>query len=241
MADSMSGASGASCPRLDLGPRSVGATVRAVASAEVPDRLGGVRRVLAWVLIGQVAVLAATGLFLALAYRATPTQAWGVLVAEEGGIGGPSFAHSVRSWHRWTAWSTVLPGLVLAAVAFGEAMARWRGPRRRRSGALTGPAVAVLVLVGLVTGFALPYDQLALRAVTVGTSIRGYDWLLGDDVRFVLVDGFEVSVATMRAIFAAHVLVISPALALVLAVTVRRRRTRPAGSEPTDHEWQRSS
>lgn len=193
-------------------------------SAEVPERLVTVRRVLAWVLIGQVAVLAATGIVLVFSYRPTPMQAWGVLTLDAGGVGGYSFAHAVRTAHRWTAWSTLLPAALLAAVACGEALARWTGPLRRRSGALTGPATAVLVIAGVVSGFVLPWDQLALWGVAVGTEYQGFTWLLRDDVRFVLLDGAEVSVPAMRAWFSAHVLVIPLLLAPSLWAMARRGR-----------------
>lgn len=198
--------------------------------AEVPDRLIAVRRIVAWIVIAQFLVLAVTGAFLAFGYRPTPTQSWGPLVAEPGGVGGRSFAHSVRSAHRWVAWSMLLPAVVLAAVAFGEAMGRWSGPARRRIGAVAGPAVPVLAIGGLISGFVLPWDQLALWAVTVGTQYRGYDWLLGDDVRFVLRDGLELSVATMRAAFAMHVLAIPSVLTVTLLALVWRDRS--SGSAP---------
>jgi len=203
------------------------ATVRCVAGVEVPDRLVGVRRVLAWIVIAQLLVLAVTGAYLVFGYRPTPTQAWGPLVAEQGGLGGRTFAHSVRSAHRWTAWSMLLPGFVLGAVAFGEAMVRWSGPARRRIGVLTGPAVPVFVLVGLISGLVLPWDQLALKAVTVGTDLRGFTWLVGDDVRFVLRDGLELSVDTVRTAFAVHVVLVPVLLALALAAHVGRDRSQP--------------
>ena len=196
-------------------------------SAEVPDRLITVRRVLAWVLIAQVLVLAVTGLYLVFGYHPTPTESWGVLTLDDPSFRGRTFADSVRTAHRWAAWSTLLPATVLAAVAFSESMMRWKGRARRRSGVVTGPAILLVVVVALLTGFALPWDQVALRAVTVGTSYRGYEWLLGDDVRFVLIGGAEVSVAMLRAVFAVHALLVPPLLAVALGVTARRGRRHP--------------
>ncbi len=197
-----------------------------MAEAEVSDRVATVRRALAWILIAQLVVLALTGAYLVFAYRPTPTQAWGPLAAEAGEIGGRPFGHSVRTAHRWIAWSMVLPALVLAAVSFGEAMARWTGPAPRRIGALAGPLVAVLAVLALVSGFVLPWDQVALKAVTVGADFRGYWWLLGDDVRFVLRDGLELSVTTMRGASAVHVLVVPSVLTVaLLALVWRNHRT----------------
>ena len=49
-----------------------------------------------------------------------------------------------------------------------------------------GVILLTLTLLLSFTGYLLPWDQLALRAVTVGTDLRGYRWLVGDEVRFVL-------------------------------------------------------
>ena len=44
----------------------------------------------------------------------------------------------------------------------------------------------LLTLLLSFTGYLLPWDQLALWAVAVGTSMMGYTPVLGDQVRFVL-------------------------------------------------------
>jgi quinol-cytochrome oxidoreductase complex cytochrome b subunit len=191
-----------------------------MAEGAVLDRLVAVRRILAWIVVALVVVLAVSGAFLIAGYRPSATQAWGPGFPE---AGGPTFADRVRTAHRWTAWVAVLPALALGAVAFAEAMVRWRGPRRRRIGSVAGPALGIAAVVGLASGYLLPWDQLALRAVQVGTDLDGYRWLLDDDVRFVLRDGLEVSVAWLRVVFAVHVLAVSPVLALSLAALVRRR------------------
>lgn len=192
-----------------------------MAAEEGPDRLATVRRLLTWVVIALVVVLAATGAYLSVAYRPSAAQAWPSLPPSGSRV--PALLTPARTVHRWCAWLVVLPALTLAAVAFAEAMVRWRGPRRRRSGALAGPVVAGFTIVALLTGLLLPWDQLALRAVTVGTDLRGYRWLLGDDVRFVLRGGAEWSVGAMRALFGLHVLLVGAVLAASLGSLVRRR------------------
>jgi quinol-cytochrome oxidoreductase complex cytochrome b subunit len=187
----------------------------------VLDRLVAIRRVLAWTVVAFVVVLAVTGAYLVVDYRPKPVQAWGPGIGEADG--GPTFAGLVRTAHRWTALIAVLPSLALAAVAFAEAMARWRGPRRRRTGSVAGPAIAVTVIVAVASGFLLPWDQLALWSVTVGRNDAGYRWLLDDEVRFVLQHGAEVSVASMRTAFVVHVLVVSAVLVASLGALVRRR------------------
>ena len=179
------------------------------------------RRALTWLVISQVALLGVTGAFLVFGYRPTAAQAWGGLVSEDAGW---SLALAVRTAHRWLAWTSVLVAMVLAAVSFSESMIRWRGPLRRRSGAITGPTIVILIVIAVLTGFALPWDQLALKAVTVGSNIRGYRWVFGNDVQFVLVGGAEVDVATIRAVFVAHVIVVPALLAVALGIAARRDR-----------------
>jgi quinol-cytochrome oxidoreductase complex cytochrome b subunit len=82
----------------------------------------------------------------------------------------------------------------------------------------------VVVLVGQLSGQVLPWDQLGLRAVTVGSDIRGIDDVLfGGDVRFVIVDGTELGVGTYRIWSVVH-LVVVPLAAAGLIWLVRRFR-----------------
>ena len=50
------------------------------------------------------------------------------------------------------------------------------------------------------TGYLLPWDQLALWAVTVGTNMMGYTPVFGDQVRFVLLGGVEIGTDTLLAL-----------------------------------------
>jgi hypothetical protein len=55
----------------------------------------------------------------------------------------------------------------------------------------------VLTLLLAFTGYLLPWDQLALWAVTVGTNMMGYMPVFGSQVRFELLGGFEIGPATL--------------------------------------------
>ena len=85
-------------------------------------------------------------------------------------------------------------------------------------------------IAGMVTGSELPWDQLALRAVTVGTNVDGYGIFFGDDVRFVFIGGREVDPDTLVRWLLVHTALLGP-LAIGLATVLWRRRPT---SQPVD-------
>ncbi|MCU1462832.1 MAG: putative menaquinol-cytochrome c reductase cytochrome b subunit [Acidimicrobiales bacterium] len=81
--------------------------------------------------------------------------------------------------------------------------------------------VALFVLAAATfTGFLLPWDQLALWAVTVGTNMKGYTPVFGSQVRFALLGGVEVTQATLWRWFVVHTIVLTVALGGLTAVVV---------------------
>ena len=86
-----------------------------------------------------------------------------------------------------------------------------------------------LVLLGLAlsfTGYLLPWDQLALWAVKVGSRGLAGTWraAFSGEVRFILIGGTEVTQGTYRLWLLVHTVVLAVAFAAVLAVLVRLRR-----------------
>ena len=55
-----------------------------------------------------------------------------------------------------------------------------------------GVLLLVFTMLLSFTGYLLPWDQLALWAVTVGTNMMGYTPVFGSQVRFVLLGGVEI-------------------------------------------------
>ena len=62
-----------------------------------------------------------------------------------------------------------------------------------------GVILLTLTLLLSFTGYLLPWDQLALWAVTVGTNMMGYTPVFGEEVRFVLLGGAEIGSETLLA------------------------------------------
>ena len=163
--------------------------------------LGRVRAGLVRSAIALFVLLAATGVWLSFFYRPT-MHGW---------------AQTMHSMH--IAYAIVLVFVLVALLAVTVA---------ERGGWHLAATLFLASLALAYTGLLLPWDQLALWAVTIGTNIRGFFTLFGDEVRYVLINGVEVSTGTLRAWFVVHALV----LPLVFgAVLWRLRRHRHVESE----------
>jgi quinol-cytochrome oxidoreductase complex cytochrome b subunit len=109
---------------------------------------------------------------------------------------------------------------------------------RHRPARLVWPFLAgAMVPAASVTGYLLPWDQLALRRVTVGESLVGYRRILfHHDVKFVLIGDKEVARSTLARWVWVHAVGISAVLiALVVVIgfmtrPVRERSASRAGS-----------
>jgi len=85
-----------------------------------------------------------------------------------------------------------------------------------------------LALAATFTGYLLPWDQLSLWAVTVGTNMRGYGPILhGHRVKYVLIGSTEVGTATFSRWFWVHTLVVPLVIAAALiGLVIKSRRPR---------------
>ena len=189
------------------------------------DDLARARSILFRILAVEVGVLVLTGIALFFLYRPSLAEGWGDVV----GGGYPwdvRVAHGLRAVHELTstlAIPTALATGVVLALGGRESPGRWRGTA-------VGAGMAVTTLAVSFTGYLLPWDQLALRAVTVGTSLRGYSPLFDPDVRFVLLGGVELSPGTVLWWLFVHAVVLTPALVGLALLGWRRHRAYEAGA-----------
>ena len=95
---------------------------------------------------------------------------------------------------------------------------------------------AALAVVAGVTGYLLPWDQLAVRSTTIGVNIRGYGSILrGNRVQYVLVGVRTISTATFSRWYWLHAVVVPVVIVAVLvgfAITTRRSRPDPRSHRP---------
>src|SRR3712207_9144571 len=62
---------------------------------------------------------------------------------------------------------------------------------------VVGVVLLLLTLLLAFTGYLLPWDQLAIWAVQVGTSMAGFTPVFGQQVQFVLLGGVEIGPETL--------------------------------------------
>src|ERR671921_576018 len=89
---------------------------------------------------------------------------------------------------------------------------------------VTGIFLLTLTLLLSFTGYLLPWDQLALWAVTVGTNMMGYTPVFGSQVRFVLLGGVEIGTDTLLRWYVLHVLMLPFVIVIFMAVHFWRVR-----------------
>ena len=74
------------------------------------------------------------------------------------------------------------------------------------------------------TGYLLPWDQLGIWAVTVGTNMAGATPFVGEQARFLLIGGYEISDNTLVRWYVLHVIGMPLITAVLMAVHFWRIR-----------------
>ena len=89
---------------------------------------------------------------------------------------------------------------------------------------MVGVVLLLLTLLLSFTGYLLPWDQLALWAVTVGTNMAGFTPMFGNQVKFALLGGIEVTGNTLLRFYVLHVLFLPFVIVIFMAVHFWRVR-----------------
>jgi len=170
-------------------------------------------------------VLLWTGLVLTFNYRPRITGYGDVTLLKSGDA-----VFSARNIHRWTARLFVFAGSFLGVACFALFIVR------KRWISLSLPLFAgFLAVIAFVSGLLLPWDELALTRVRVGSNIKGYtDILSGGDIKYVIVGHTEIEPAAFIAWFWTHIgaTVAIVLVAVLIAVFARRPRSeKPLGGE----------
>ncbi len=190
--------------------------------ATVPEKT--LRLTLTWGLGGMAVVLVVlqigTGLLLKFVYEPTATAAYEsvrTLITEV------PFGPLVRNIHHWCA------NLLVVLICLHSMRVFFTGGFRppRQFNWIIGLTMFALVLLANLTGYLLPWDQLAFWAVTVSTGMLEYVPGIGRALQEAIRGGTEIGPATLRIFFAAHTAVLP--LALVFLMAFHFWRIRKAG------------
>jgi quinol-cytochrome oxidoreductase complex cytochrome b subunit len=162
-------------------------------------------------------VLTATGVYLMLYYHPSVPQAYDDMKELQFVIGNGVF---LRNMHRWAAHAMVLVVFLhMLRVFYHKA---YRPPRQFNW--VIGVVLLLLTLLLSYTGYLLPWDQLALWGVSVGTNMVDSMPLLGPRLRFLLLGGNIVSENALLRFYVLHCVILPFAIALGVAVHLWRVR-----------------
>lgn len=161
--------------------------------------------------------LAVTGLMLMFNYVPSVERAYSYIVTLQTQV---PFGQLLRNLHRWGAHLMVIVVVLHMARVFYTGA--YKPPREFNW--VVGVVLLILTLGASFTGYLLPWDQLAFWAITVGTSVAGYEPIMGSTIKAFLLGGPEVGQEALTRFYALHVMLIPGALALLISLHLWRVR-----------------
>ncbi|MEX1254197.1 MAG: cytochrome b N-terminal domain-containing protein [Dehalococcoidia bacterium] len=161
--------------------------------------------------------LTVTGVMLMFYYRPSAELAFSDIAALETNV---RFGMLMRNLHRWMAHGMVISVFLHMMRVFYTGA--YKPPREFNW--VVGVILLVLTLVLSYTGYLLPWDQLAIWAVTVGMNMAGSAPVLGEQSRMVMLGGFEVGPSALIRFYTLHVIGLPLLAAIFMAVHFWRIR-----------------
>lgn len=161
--------------------------------------------------------LTITGIFLMFFYRPSTEVVYLDMSALHTSV---AFGLLVRNLHRWSAHLMVVTVFLHMARVFYTGS--YKPPREFNW--IIGVTLLLVTLLLAFTGYLLPWDQLAIWAVTVGTQMAYESPVVGKEVSFVLLGGVSIGSATLIRWYTLHVLALPFVILLQMAVHFWRVR-----------------
>jgi menaquinol-cytochrome c reductase cytochrome b subunit len=153
-------------------------------------------------------VQATTGVFLAMYYDPSPTQAYGSITHLTNDVFLGEF---VRGMHKWGA--SVMIILIFLHMARTFVFGAYKYPRELNW--VIGVVLLILTLVMGLTGYLLPFDQRSFWATTVANNITASGPFVGPFLADFLRAGAEFNGTTLSRFYAIHMLLV-PGLIIAL-------------------------
>jgi menaquinol-cytochrome c reductase cytochrome b subunit len=151
---------------------------------------------------------AVTGVFLAMYYTPSPTEAYDSIAHLTNDVFLGEF---VRGMHKWGA--TVMIILIFLHMARVYFFGAYKYPRELNW--VIGAVLLILTLVMGLTGYLLPFDQRSYWATVVAMNITAAGPVLGPYLADFLRAGPEVGATTLARFYSIHMLVV-PGLIIAL-------------------------
>jgi len=162
-------------------------------------------------------LLTITGIFLMFYYTPSADSAYADVQALSTSV---AFGSMVRNLHRWGAHLMVLSVFLHMSRVFYHGA--YKPPREFNW--VVGIVLLFLTLLLSFSGYLLPWDQLALWAVTVGTNMVSFIPVIGAQAKFGLLAGVDVTGATLLRFYVLHVLFFPFIIVIFMAVHFWRVR-----------------
>jgi quinol-cytochrome oxidoreductase complex cytochrome b subunit len=193
---------------------------------------GAVRITYTWGLGGlslwMFLLLTFTGVLLMFYYIPSTSQAYQSMLTLEGSVTLGTF---LRNMHRFAAQAMIV--LVILHMSRVFYTGAYKPPREFNW--VVGVTLWFFTLLLSFTGYLLPWDQLAIWAITVGTGLAGYTPFIGKQVQFLLLGGYQVDQPTLIRWYTLHVFFLPIALIATMAVHFWRIRKDGNLSTPADN------
>ncbi len=152
---------------------------------------------------------ATTGVFLAMYYTPSATQAYESARHITNDVFLGEF---VRGMHKWG--STVMVILIFLHMARTFFFGAYKYPRELNW--IVGVVLLILTMTMAFTGYLLPFDQRSYWATIVGVNINGTGPFVGPYLSDFLRGGAEFGATTLSRFYAIHMLLVPGAIAAML-------------------------
>ncbi|HLB76987.1 MAG TPA: cytochrome b N-terminal domain-containing protein [Candidatus Dormibacteraeota bacterium] len=155
-------------------------------------------------------VLTVTGLYLMFYYVPSVEHAYQDMYDLKFVV---TFGGVIRNMHRWAAHAMVITVWLHVARVFYTGA--YKKPREFNWA--IGTTLLLITLLLSFTGYLLPWDQLSIWAITVGTNMARYAPIAGPYTRYLMLGGKVVGANALLRFYVAHVVGL-PLLAFLLMV-----------------------
>jgi menaquinol-cytochrome c reductase cytochrome b subunit len=176
---------------------------------------------------------AITGVFLAMYYVPSSTEAYNSIIHLTNDVFLGEF---VRGMHKWGA--TVMIIVIFLHMGRVFFFGAYKYPRELNW--VIGVVLLILTFVMAFTGYLLPFDQRSYWATVVGVNINGTGPLVGPYLNDFLYGGPDFNATTLARFYAIHMLLL-PGLIIALIgahlwLVMKHGTTAPPWLKPRSHE-----